>query len=331
MLFLSDGLATAGNTSRTAIVALAEERVAEGIGVSTIGVGRQFDPAVMRRLAERGGGNFYFLEDAQAVDEVFKEELKVSMTPIALDVRFALTFGRGYVLTAMAGRDGWTSTATGGTLTIPAAFAASRDGAPPTMGRRGGGGALFFDLSELDLPGADQVATVEFSYRLPGQTARHTQLTAVTQISPAEQDAPRPSVSHPAMQKLSAMYNLYRGLREATNGAASYASCTIGTLQRTRDGAARWNLAAEDTDVTADLVLIDKFIANLRRAGFPEPSEADWNKSYEQCRADAPTPYGDDEIDHQHMACSSAGAGAGAWPLLLALLAVRRRRRQPTR
>lgn len=326
VLFLSDGLATAGNTSPTEILRLAETYVQEGIGVSTIGVGRDFDAPLMRGLAERGGGNFYFLEDAGAVREVFTEELKVAMTPIALDVRFDVRFGAGYSLLQMVGRSGWTGTSSSGSLRIPAAFAASRDGAPPTGGRRGGGGALFFDLSELASAGDGVVATIDLSYRLPGSSERISQRVTASEIAPAGPDAPRPAVSHPAMQKLAAMYNLYRGLKEATYGVRNYASCSSSVLARTRTGASRWNFVQEDADISADLVLIDRFQANLRAAGFPSASESPGIDGYERCSAPPPIDYVDESEPHMH--CSAATSPGGAWPVLLLALGLAWRRRR---
>lgn len=327
VLFLSDGLATAGITSSSEILQLADDYVQEGVGVSTIGVGRDFDAPLMRGLAERGGGNFYFLENASAVREVFTEELKVSMTPIALDVRFDVRFGAGYSLWQMVGRSGWTGTGSAGALRIPAAFAASRDGAPPTGGRRGGGGALFFDLDERAGASDGVVATIELSYRLPGSSERISQRVMASEIEAAGPDAPRPAVSHPAMAKLAAMYNLYRGLKEATYGVSRYASCSSAVLARTRAGASRWNLEQEDADISADLALIDRFQANLRAAGFPAASESPGIDGYEQCSTPQPIDYIDEP---QHLHCSAGGSAGGAWPLLLLALGLGwRRRRQP--
>src|SRR5262249_47178297 len=87
VIFLSDGNATAGDTSTEHIMQMASDRVLKGIGLTTIGVGDDFDVALMRGLAEQGAGNFYFLEDPSAATEVFTEELEYFMQPIALDIQ----------------------------------------------------------------------------------------------------------------------------------------------------------------------------------------------------------------------------------------------------
>ena len=61
VIFLSDGLATVGTTSQQAIIEMATSHIVRGIGLTTIGVGNDFDVELMRGLAERGAGNFYFV------------------------------------------------------------------------------------------------------------------------------------------------------------------------------------------------------------------------------------------------------------------------------
>ena len=55
----------------------------EGVGLTTVGVGLDFNDPLMRGLAEQGDGNFYFVEDSQAVIEVFAEEIQYFTTAIA--------------------------------------------------------------------------------------------------------------------------------------------------------------------------------------------------------------------------------------------------------
>src|SRR5215468_4789059 len=93
VIFLSDGNATAGDISQAHILAMAASRVKLGIGLTTIGVGNDFDVELMRGLAEQGAGNFYFLEDPSAATEVFTEELDFFMQPLALDVQVSAAAG----------------------------------------------------------------------------------------------------------------------------------------------------------------------------------------------------------------------------------------------
>ncbi|HEX5058995.1 MAG TPA: VWA domain-containing protein, partial [Kofleriaceae bacterium] len=110
VIFLSDGMATAGNTDPNAIIAMTDGYIEQGIGVTTIGVGLSFDVKLMRGLAEHGAGNFYFLEDAAAATEVFNQELDYFVTPLALDVQIKATAGSGWKFGEVIGSSMWTST-----------------------------------------------------------------------------------------------------------------------------------------------------------------------------------------------------------------------------
>lgn len=325
VILLSDGLASVGITDPTAIISMAERHVHDGIGLSTIGVGRSFDVTLMRGLAERGAGNYYFLEDAAAVDEVFTQELSISMTPLALEVSLGATAPVGVALGTVTGRSGWKGGPQAGALTIPAVFATTRDGATPGEGRRGGAGALFIDLTGA-APG-NELVRVELSYRLPGATTRTTQSVLVAPIGAPANDAPLPEVSHQAMLKHAAMYELYLGLRAATERAVQRSSCSISTLNQLRTSAGVWNQIFEDADIAADLLLVDQLLATLRKYSYSE-SPAPINECLvNEVREPYRDEYYDDDVHYQH--CSAGGASTGLAPLALSLLALaglRRRR-----
>ncbi|HMY21290.1 MAG TPA: VWA domain-containing protein, partial [Polyangium sp.] len=103
VIFLSDGVATAGIQTDTKLVSLAASYAKKGIGVTTIGVGKDFDVEVMRDLGEVGAGNFYFLEDPKAVVEVFTDEVDTFLVPVALDVKFDVSVGGGYAVRGVNG------------------------------------------------------------------------------------------------------------------------------------------------------------------------------------------------------------------------------------
>ncbi len=331
VLLLSDGLATVGNTDTNAIVSRAVSFVRQGLGVSTIGVGHSFDPTLMRTLAERGAGNFYFLEDAAAVDEVFTQELQTSMTPIALDLKLVVTAPSGVRITGASGRRDFTHTAQRGELQLPAAFAVTREGAPGE-GRRGGGGAIFVDLSDtgLELP---ELASVELTYRLPGGL-EEIQTTSVKPLGAPDDSSDIPAVSHQAMIKHAAMYEIYRGLRDTLERAEKQSHCTLPTLRQLDAVASAWNLAFDDEDIAGDLELAAQLAANLRIDGYPELAETSLTQCLETEQFGPIYPdygYEDDYYDHQHgLACSTTGGAApqALAPLGLALLGLVARRRR---
>jgi MYXO-CTERM domain-containing protein len=172
---------------------------------------------------------------------------------------------------------------------------------------------------------------VELSYRLPGSLTRITQSVSVASIGAPAGDAPLPEVSHQAMLKHSAMYELYLGLRQATERAQVGSSCAVATLRQLQIAAGIWNQLFADEDIAADLALVDKLAANLRAYGYSE-SPAPINECLVNEVRD-PYPgdyYGDDDVTYQH--CSTGSASSGLVPMALALLvAGHLRRRRVTR
>jgi len=89
-LLLTDGLANLGLTDRPTIVGHAAELRRRGVTTSTLGVGRDFDELLLREMAEAGGGNFYFAEDASQLSDFIAgetgEALRVAVRDAALVV-----------------------------------------------------------------------------------------------------------------------------------------------------------------------------------------------------------------------------------------------------
>jgi Ca-activated chloride channel family protein len=327
VIFLSDGLATVGTTSTPAIIEMATSRITRGIGLTTIGVGNDFDAPLMRGLAERGAGNFYYVEDAAAADEVFTDELDYFMSPLALELQLEATAAAGWELRRAVGSSLWKSGARTGSMQIPAAFLASRTSQTPDPngGRRGGGSMIFIELVSTGAsPG--RVADIKLSYRVPGGSERITDTMTLDYTFDPDETPSDPHLSHAAMAERYSMYNMYLGFRAATDHAESNYDCAAAALSATRRNGAAWLGKHEaDQDLAADLALADKFLANLIAHGAnPEAQLAG-------CPALDPG-WPEDDYDHRHghgFYCASGGSSAGWLTVALAaLLAGRRRRRR---
>src|SRR6185295_5093320 len=147
VMFLTDGVATVGNTSADDIGKMSASYNAKYIGLSTIGLGSDSDLGLLRGLAEQGAGNFYFVEKPEAVTEVFTEELAFFVAPIAYDLELTFSELPSYALKEVFGTALWKPTPGGGKVRVPSVFLVSRtssDPGPPDMGggRRGGGSAI---------------------------------------------------------------------------------------------------------------------------------------------------------------------------------------------
>jgi Ca-activated chloride channel family protein len=277
VLMLSDGQPTEGITDDQSIISMADGYISQGIGLTTIGVGIAFNVELMRGLAERGAGNFYFLEDSAAIEEVFTEELHYFVTPIAYDLELKVEAAEAYTLGEVVGTTMWSTSGNIGKIEIPSLFLASRTSYddPPAgggEGRRGGGSAIILSM----LPGAflegiedpHQVAALSLRYRPAGQDDYvYLQLqvdnptTAGTLVQGTSQQ--EPWVSHQAMRKNFAMYNVFLGLREACRLAADNYDHALWVLDRLKQATAAFNSLLQDDDIASDLVLIEKFRKNL--------------------------------------------------------------------
>jgi Ca-activated chloride channel homolog len=329
VIFLSDGNATAGDTSADHIMQMAKGRVQRGIGLTTIGVGIDFDVGLMRGLAEQGAGNFYFLEDPTAAREVFTEELDYFMQPIALDVQLDAKAGPGYRFGDVIGSRLWSAEDTRGSMQIPAVFVASRTSQSGEQGRRGGGSMIFLHMTPI-AGNTGRVADVTLSFRAPGSLERISQTVALDYAADPAKTPEQPYLSAPEMAERFAMYNLFLGLRAATR---SYdPGCAVAVLNATRAGAVDWNRTHEDPDTAADLMLIDQYLANLREHGANPGSERAVSSCATGSQPYPDGPYVPDDATNDrvpYFGCS-AGGPAGGLPILLgafAALGLRRRRR----
>ncbi len=327
VILLSDGQPTVGVLDDASIIEMATSYITDGIGLTTIGVGDDFNVNLMRGLAERGAGNFYFLEDTAAIDEVFTDELDYFLTPIALALDIQVTAGPAYQFGEVVGTKLWQTNSEYGEVFIPAAFLASRtSAAPDPNGRRGGGSSIFIQMQPNGATGPidfNQVAQVALSYQLPGSDDVIEQTIDVVNpydpgITPEEC-----YYSYLAMAKNYAVYNIFLGLREATREASYAYGCSLSTLETLVDTANRWNREYEDPDVVADVDLMNQFIGNLNQLGVYDGASCDGDYGYDD--------YGDCEDCYQYGACS---VGGGAEPpiatlilVLGAVLVVSRRRR----
>lgn len=318
VILLSDGLPTAGVIADEDIIAMAESYIESGIGLTTIGVGRDFNLALMSGLAERGAGNFYFLEDPEAIEEVFTEELAYFVEPLALSVTIEVRAAGGYTVGEVSGTKLWRTEGGVGSMHVPALFRASRTSDEPGEGggRRGGGGTLFLEMR----PGATvtgPIAEVRVRYR-PVDGGDPIEQSIVVENPASPELAPEDAYySHVAMAKQYAMYNLYLGLRAAAERAEYDYTCALAQLRDLDARAAAWNLARDDGDIEADRALLALFMDNLRERGAQELPAGETCETY----YDESPPV--DEVYYEDgMGCSAGSSGAGLALMLPCLAAL---------
>ena len=75
VILLSDGLANVGPSSTSDLARLGRELRGDGIAVSTIGLGDDYNEDLMTALAEASNANYYYVKDAEKLPGIFAQEL----------------------------------------------------------------------------------------------------------------------------------------------------------------------------------------------------------------------------------------------------------------
>ncbi len=103
LILISDGLANKGITDLTRLGAIAGIAVEKEFAVSTVGVGNDFNEHLMTTIADRGAGNYYYLENPMAFSEVFQKEFFYTRATLASNVSILFPVNNGISLTDAAG------------------------------------------------------------------------------------------------------------------------------------------------------------------------------------------------------------------------------------
>lgn len=106
LILLSDGLANVGPRSPDDLARLGGSLLREGISVTTIGVGLDYNEDLMTRLAQRSDGNTYFVESSRDLAGIFNAELGDVLSIVARSVVLRMEFPEGVRPLAFVGRDG---------------------------------------------------------------------------------------------------------------------------------------------------------------------------------------------------------------------------------
>ena len=94
VLLLTDGEPTAGIKDFNSIVQQVTQQKAQGISITALGFGSEYNEELMAGIARRSGGNYYYIQRPDLLPEVFRRELETLMTIVAKNVRVRLQLSR---------------------------------------------------------------------------------------------------------------------------------------------------------------------------------------------------------------------------------------------
>jgi Ca-activated chloride channel family protein len=105
IILLTDGIANRGETVPERIARDSLEYNQQGIFLSTIGLGFEFNDELLSTLAEQGKGNYHFVGDAEDMEKVFRDEVAGLVQTVATDVWLTLNLAEGAQIQRVYGYD----------------------------------------------------------------------------------------------------------------------------------------------------------------------------------------------------------------------------------
>ena len=93
VILCSDGVANVGNTDPNVLASYAHDYYGRGVYLSTVGVGHgNYTDQLSEQLADKGNGNYSFLDSAQAAERIFRQDLDGTLQAIAKDAKIQVDF-----------------------------------------------------------------------------------------------------------------------------------------------------------------------------------------------------------------------------------------------
>lgn len=86
------------------ILPLVAQAAAQGISVTALGLGNDYDETLMGRIAQQSGGRFFYVEDSAKVGSFFAEEVTRLHKVVARHAVLELNPGPGVTITGVVGR-----------------------------------------------------------------------------------------------------------------------------------------------------------------------------------------------------------------------------------
>lgn len=106
VILLTDGIANKGVTDPSQIAQAASSYNQRGIYLSTIGLGQEYNDALLVQLAQQGKGAYHFVGSAQDMDKIFRSEVTGLVQKAASDVSVTIQPQAGIQILQVTGYEG---------------------------------------------------------------------------------------------------------------------------------------------------------------------------------------------------------------------------------
>ena len=131
MMLFTDEQPNVGRTDAASFMGMAEAASLKGIGLTTIGVGVQFDGGLATKVSSVRGGNLFFVDGPAKGGELMAKEFRNMVSEVAHDLVMMLAPHPGYKISGVFGvPDGMMSEGRDGAvaITVPSVFLSSNGG-----------------------------------------------------------------------------------------------------------------------------------------------------------------------------------------------------------
>ncbi len=109
-ILISDGLANRGETNPETLASWARRQYEEDLSTSTIGIGTDYDAALMEKIAVGGNGGYYYVQTPESINDIIAREFASLFATVAEGCRLRLDLAEGAKLEKVFGfeveRDG---------------------------------------------------------------------------------------------------------------------------------------------------------------------------------------------------------------------------------
>ncbi len=99
VILCTDGDFNVGMTEPSHLIELVQRQAKTGVFLTTLGVGMDnYNDALMQRLADKGNGNYHYLDSFEEAQKVLSDQLQANLVTVAKDVKIQVEFNPAQVL-----------------------------------------------------------------------------------------------------------------------------------------------------------------------------------------------------------------------------------------